>query len=68
MLPITFYRCEVCKRDYDNMTDAEKCENGHLTITEARIKHYGIHTHPFELEIVFSNGEKMIYLAEHLRG
>jgi len=50
------------------MTDAEKCENGHLTITEARIKHYGIHTHPFELEIVFSNGEKMIYLAEHLRG
>jgi len=50
------------------MADAEKCENGHLKIDAVRIKHYGIYPHPYELEITFSNGDKMIYVAEHLRG
>ena len=68
MTAITRYHCDICKRDFDNMADAEKCENGHLKIDAVRIKHYGIYPHPYELEITFSNGDKMIYVAEHLRG
>ena len=68
MLPITFYRCEKCKRDYNNMEDAEKCENGHLTIVETRIKGYGLYPHPYEIDIVFSNGDVIRYVAEYLRG
>ena len=68
MTSITRYRCDICKRDFDNITDAEKCENEHLTIEETRIKRFGIYPHPYELEITFSNGDKVIYTADYLRG
>jgi len=65
---LAFYRCEKCKREFDNIKDTEACENGHLTITDARIKGYGIYPHPYEIEITFSNGDAKIYIAEHLKG
>ncbi|MDR1467286.1 MAG: hypothetical protein LBI55_02540 [Oscillospiraceae bacterium] len=64
---LTFYRCEKCKREFNNIADTKKCENNHLKISEAHIKSHGIHKHPYEIEIVFNNGDKIIYVAEYMR-
>ena len=68
MLVIIRYRCEKCKREFDDKKDAEACENKHLIIKETIIKNYGIHTHPYEIEIIFNNGDSIIYVAEYLQG
>ncbi|GHU80737.1 hypothetical protein FACS1894191_6660 [Clostridia bacterium] len=63
-MPLTFYRCEKCRREFERREDAERCEAAHLTVLEARVKCYGIHPYPYELEITFNNGATKIYLAE----
>lgn len=63
---LTFYRCEKCRREFDNIADTKKCEKGHVKIKEARIKKHGIHPHPYEIEITFNNGDVQIYVAEYL--
>jgi len=70
IVTIIIYRCEKCKRDFNNIADAKKCEKSHLKIKEAHIKSfgYGIYPHPYEIEITFNNGDKIIYVAEYLRG
>ena len=68
MSPIIHYRCEKCRRDFDNITDAENCENNHLTIKSASVKGYGMYPHPYEIEVIFNNGDSKIYVAEHLQG
>ena len=67
-MPIIHFLCEKCKRKFDSMAEAENCENSHLTIQNAYIKRYGIHPHPYEIEVVFNNGDSIIYIAEYLRG
>ena len=64
-IPLVFYRCAKCRREYDSSGDAEKCEVEHLTVVEAHVKGYGIHPYPYELEVTFNNGEKRVYLAEN---
>ena len=66
-MPISFFRCKKCKREYDNFADAKKCEQEHLKITKACIKRYGVQRHPYEVEITFSNGEIITYLPEYMR-
>ena len=68
MAPLIFYRCAKCRREFNNIADTKKCENGHVKIKEAHIKGYGVHPHPYEIEVVFNNGDKIIYVAEYLRG
>ena len=63
---LTFYRCEKCRREFTEREDAEACENNHLTVSSARIKGYGIHAYPYEVEITFSNGESREYRAANM--
>lgn len=67
MPPLVFYRCAVCRREFDSLEQAQGCEDNHLTITEAHVKGYGIHPYPYEIEVTFNNGEKRLYLAESQR-
>lgn len=65
-MPIPFYRCEKCRREHDTLEGAEKCEAAHLTVISARVKGYGIYPYPYEVEVVFSNGETRVYLADNM--
>ena len=66
-MPIAFYRCKTCKREFNNFADARTCEKEHLTIKGTRIKSYGIHKHPYEVEITFSNGDVIVYVPVHMQ-
>ena len=63
-MPKVFYRCVKCNREFNNITDTKNCENSHLKIKKASIKSYGVYPHPYEIEVVFNNGDTRIYLAE----
>lgn len=65
-MPTTFYRCEICHREHETLHDEEKCEAGHLTVASARVKSYGVHTYPHEVEGTFSNGETRVYQTTSL--
>lgn len=63
-MPITFYRCEKCNREFNNLADTKNCEKNHLKITEAHITHHGIHPHPYAIEVTFNNGDIRTYVIE----
>ncbi len=66
MPPIPFFRCAVCRREFDNHEKAALCERAHLSVVSASIKGYGIHQYPYALDVLFSNGETREYRAQDL--
>lgn len=62
-MPITFFRCKICGREFSGIDDAECCEREHLTADLAMIKLYGIHKYPYSIDVTFSNGETREYVA-----
>jgi len=67
-IPIAFYRCEKCRREYPSSEAAEQCEAEHLIPVSATVKSYSTRRYPYSVEITFSNGEKRIYNAEDMGG
>lgn len=67
IMSIVFYKSAKCRREFHNLSEAEECENKHLTIKEAHIKSYGIYPYPYKIGVIFRNGDTKIYVAEHLR-
>ena len=67
-MPIPFWRCEKCRREYDSLEKAESCESGHLIPIEVSVKSYSIRPYPYSLEITFSDGEAKTYNAEDMGG
>ena len=67
-MPIAFFRCSKCRREFDTHKAAKACENGHLTPVAAKILRYTIKPFPYSLEVTFNNGERRIYNAEDLGG
>jgi len=65
-MPVPFYKCAKCGRTFDNYEDAEACEDGHLTVTSARVLSYTIRPYPYTVEVTFNNGEKRVYYSEDL--
>ena len=39
-MPIPFYRCERCNREYPTEEKALACERSHLQVVSVRIKQY----------------------------
>lgn len=57
---ITFYQCDICKKDYDTQAEATACEASHGTITIDRLQ-YGVAkmiAGTFPEAIVISDGTK----------
>ena len=56
------YTCDICKTDYANKADAQKCEKEHCKC--AGITDFRIHAHqkyPNKIEVAFSDGTKHWY-------
>lgn len=66
-MPMTFYRCSVCKRERPTYEAAVTCEASHLNIVSVKINVYGMWTFPHEIAVTFTNGETRTYLAESLK-
>lgn len=65
-MPIPFFRCEKCRREFDSREGAERCEDAHPTPVSAVVAGYGIHPYPYSLEVTFSDGKSRIYNAENM--
>lgn len=66
-MPLIFFRCEKCRREFPSREAAEKCEAAHLTAVSAKVKSHGIHPYPYAVEVTFSNGETREYVADNMR-
>lgn len=56
------YTCDICKTDYANKADAQKCEKEHCKcagITDFRINAH--QKYPHKIEVAFSDGTKHWY-------
>ena len=67
MSPLVFFRCAICRREFDNREAAEGCEAAHLTAVTATVRQYGIHEYPYSVLVTFSNGETREYVADQMR-
>lgn len=65
-MPIPFYRCELCNREYPAEEEAIACEKSHLQVVSVRINQYSIWKHPFMLEVTFEDGSVKDYIADHM--
>lgn len=60
-MPIPFFRCDRCRREYDTLEEAQCCEDSHLTVLSAIEKDYSVWPYPHSLEVTLSDGKKYIY-------
>lgn len=65
-MPITFYRCSKCKREFTRLDDAADCERSHAKVRRARAKKYTIGAYPFTVEVTFSDGKTKVYVLEDM--
>lgn len=65
-MPIPFYRCERCQREFASLEAALECENSHLQVTGAKIKQYSVYRYPYMLEVTFSDGTQRDYVADEM--
>lgn len=66
-MPLIFFRCEKCRREFPSREAAEKCEAEHLTVISAEAKTHSIHKYPYAVEVTFSDGETREYVADNMR-
>jgi len=66
-MPLIFFRCEKCRREFPSREDAEKCEAAHVSAVSVAVKVCGIHEYPYSVDVTFSNGETREYVADHMR-
>jgi hypothetical protein len=67
-LPIPFYRCEKCRREFDRRADAERCEAAHLAPVSVTAKRYTVKPHPYSVDVLFTDGKDRTYNADDLGG
>lgn len=65
-MPIPFFRCNTCGREFPSCEDAERCEREHLTAVSVTVKVNGIHKYPYSVDVKFSNGETREYVAQNM--
>jgi len=67
-MPLLFYRCRKCKREFDNFRDAKNCETAHPHPVAIRSVSYTIKYWPYQVEVTFNDGSKRLYNADDLNG
>ena len=67
-MPIHFFRCNKCRKEYKSFKEAKNCENTHLSPVSAKAVSYTVMPFPYQVEITFNNGERRLYAAEDLGG
>jgi hypothetical protein len=67
-MPITFYRCQKCKREFIDIQDANNCEAAHPEPIAVKTVQYSIKNWPYSVEVTFNNRSKRIYNADDMGG
>jgi hypothetical protein len=67
-MPVVFYRCSKCRKEFNSHKAAKSCENSHLIPTSAKAVSYTIKPFPYSIEVTFNNGERRVYNAQDLGG
>ena len=67
-MPLIFYRCRKCKREFNNFRDARNCETAHPQPVSVRNVQYTVQSWPYQVEVVFDDGSKRLYSAEGMSG
>jgi len=67
-MPLVFYKCRKCKREYSDFQDAKNCEMSHLQPVSVRAVQYTIRHWPYQVEVLFDDGSKKIYNADDMSG
>jgi len=65
-MPLIFFRCRKCKREFNNFQDAKNCEMAHLHPVSVRDVKYTIKHWPYQVEVIFNDGSKRLYNADDL--
>lgn len=65
-MPLIFYRCALCKREFDDLDAAKDCEASHAKVKKASAKLYTIGPYPFTIEVQFSDGKTKSYILEDM--
>ena len=67
-MPMTFYRCVKCRREFDSHRDAHDCEAAHPEPVAVKNAQYTVKRWPYSVEVTFDDGSKRIYNAADLGG
>jgi len=67
-MPLTFYRCRKCRREFSEYRDAKNCEAAHPTPVSVKNVQYTVKRWPYQVEVTFSDGSKRLYNADDLGG
>lgn len=65
-MPIPFFRCVKCRKEFSTQAEAEGCEVEHLEVTAASAKQYTIKKHPYMIEVTFTDGSVKDYIADDM--
>jgi transposase-like protein len=63
-MPIVEYKCNKCKKVWDNYADARACEKSHLRVKSAHALRFVRGAYPLTVEVTFENGVTKTYIAE----
>jgi hypothetical protein len=67
-VPIAFYRCSKCRKEFGSFQDAKRHEDSHLFPVSAEVASYTVREFPYEINVEFNDGSKRVYCARDLGG
>lgn len=65
-MPLVFYRCARCRREFDKLEGAQGCEDSHAGVLKAAAKLYTVDPYPFTIDVQFSDGQSRVYVLEEM--
>lgn len=65
-MPIPFFRCTKCNREFPTFAETEACENSHLEVVQAKAKKYTVGKFPYMLSVTFTSGDVKDYIADDM--
>ena len=63
-MPVPFFRCAKCRKEFGTCSEAEACELGHLEVISACSKQYTIGKYPYIIMVTFTDGSTKEYFAD----
>jgi len=67
-MPLIFYRCRKCNREFNNFQEARDCETAHPQPVSVKNVQYTIKSWPYQVEVLFNDGSKRLYSADDMNG
>jgi hypothetical protein len=67
-MPLVFYRCSKCGKEFGSFDDAKRHEDSHLVPVSAEAASYTAREFPYEINVEFNDGSKRVYCARDLGG